>query len=406
MLKLYKLTLVVITTACFLQGCIDNSFDFFDQDYTYVKLYGGVGQNDVAGFYVTSQNEIYLATSTTDTAIQQTAMLYKLNSRGDVIWTRNVTNAPSPTFSSAITYTSNEEIVIAAHDVSIRTCYLTKYDRQGEVLWSYTYSSDTSEIIIKSIIETFNNQIIIAYDETLMSESITERIIIEKLDNQGNQVWSKKFELPQSTSLSCEKLLDLGIGQYAFVWNRMNGGDFDVQCTVINEEGGILWNRTLPLLTDNAQIRNDQQAADMVKFGNSLIIAGHSNRESITNAQIHLMQVSYLGQPIADIQLQLEWGGEDDETATSMLQPDLNHVVVGGSTRSDTNGEADMYLSKCNLNTGEVVWEENYGFTGNDRIVDIAQAKNGGFYACGTVTFENRQMICLIKTDAEGKVWE
>lgn len=88
----------------------------------------------------------------------------------------------------------------------------------------------------------------------------------------------------------------------------------------------------------------------------------------------------------------LEWeqtyGGTEDDRATSLSKTSDGGFVISGYSRSN-NGDVtgnegfyDYWLVKV-TSSGSLVWEKNFGFSGNDQAFHVFETTDGGFFATG-----------------------
>ena len=90
----------------------------------------------------------------------------------------------------------------------------------------------------------------------------------------------------------------------------------------------------------------------------------------------------------------LEWqktfGGSEDDSAASIIQTkDGGFAVLGYSKSSDTDvsvnaGSKDFWLIKLS-NSGNLLWEKTFGFSGADYGTTLLEAKDGGFLITGVL---------------------
>ena len=90
------------------------------------------------------------------------------------------------------------------------------------------------------------------------------------------------------------------------------------------------------------------------------------------------------------IEWQNNFGGSNDDRAADIIQTsDGNFAVLGYTRSSDLNvsvnaGSQDFWLIKIS-NTGNLLWEKTYGFSGADYGTTLLETKNGGFLLTGTL---------------------
>jgi hypothetical protein len=90
----------------------------------------------------------------------------------------------------------------------------------------------------------------------------------------------------------------------------------------------------------------------------------------------------------------LEWqktyGGSEDDSASAIIQTlDRSFIVLGYSKSSDLDvssnaGSKDFWLLKLS-NTGVIIWEKSFGFSGADYGTALFETKDGGFLITGVL---------------------
>ena len=76
------------------------------------------------------------------------------------------------------------------------------------------------------------------------------------------------------------------------------------------------------------------------------------------------------------------YGGDEDDQYTLIIQTSDGGYAVCGVTYSYTNGGADFLVYKLSA-SGTKLWRKNFGGTGKDYPVSIAQTSDGGFVVSG-----------------------
>lgn len=117
------------------------------------------------------------------------------------------------------------------------------------------------------------------------------------------------------------------------------------------------------------------------------------------------------------------YGGNDLDSATTLLINDEEQIVVGGRTNSGANGNkstsgygnSDFWIIKLNQN-GDKLWEKNYGGSQNDVLSKILELEDGYLLAgssdsgiSGNKTSENAGSndFWVLRLDTMGeKLWE
>ncbi len=91
------------------------------------------------------------------------------------------------------------------------------------------------------------------------------------------------------------------------------------------------------------------------------------------------------------------YGGSSDDRATKIINTSDGGLGVIGYTRSNdgdvslNNGFYDFWLLKLD-NSGNILWEKTFGFTGNDQGQSLIQTTDGGYFLAGFMDFDGRSV--------------
>ena len=86
------------------------------------------------------------------------------------------------------------------------------------------------------------------------------------------------------------------------------------------------------------------------------------------------------------------YGGTADDRGTDIIQTQDGGLAIVGFSRSndgdatDNAGFRDFWIVKLTT-SGDIQWEKNYGFAGNDEAYSIIQTTDGGYFVSGFLDF-------------------
>lgn len=125
-----------------------------------------------------------------------------------------------------------------------------------------------------------------------------------------------------------------------------------------------------------------------------------------------------------NISWERSYGGKEFEILNNLIITPDNSILIAGSSTSNkggnktenNNGNLDYWICKMN-DTGEILWQKNYGGSGFDLLDDIIYTSDGGFILAGTSSSkkeydkkeENKgnNDYWIIKTDSRGnEIWQ
>ncbi|MBG6133149.1 hypothetical protein IWQ47_004517 [Aquimarina sp. EL_43] len=190
---------------------------------------------------------------------------------------------------------------------------------------------------------------------------------------------------------------------------------------VISEEVSIAWEKSyggseidvanaLQLTVDGGYIIVGTSNSDDGDVG------GNNDADGYIGGDYWVIKLSSSGDLIWETNL----GGSSDEAANSIQQTTDGGYIIAGMTDSndqdisEDTSFADFWIVKLD-GLGNLVWETNYGGSGNEEATDIEQVSDGGFIVAGFTSSSNGDVgenfgsmdYWVMKLDVMGVlVWE
>ncbi len=78
-------------------------------------------------------------------------------------------------------------------------------------------------------------------------------------------------------------------------------------------------------------------------------------------------------------------------------------TTTGVATGNRGNGGKDLWLIRLDA-SGKILWNKNYGGSGDEVPSAVLTTPEGGFVICGSSTVANLKSIFLMKTDRNGEI--
>lgn len=340
--------------------------------------------------------------------------------------------------------------------------YLIRTDAAGEVLWEKTYGGEGYEEG-GTIFETNDGELMIAGCTTSFGAGGMDAYLI-KLDQKGNEIWSKTYGGPLDEMAAARQMADGGYilggnivdpndfvadpsaggyGGFAGrsniylartdsdgneLWSRAFGGENNVLIAsgVQTPDGGFLILATITYFPDSGDditlLKVDENgdevwsrtweegttnAYDLIltSDGNYLIAGSYSPPDDANRSKEDFL---FIKVDATGNELWTSTFGDPDmiDYGTVLAETlDGDYVAAGGTGRSLSSWDEDIALVKIDEN-GQLVWEQIIKTATHNMYGTILQHPDGGYVIAGT-TFRDRSFdIFMIKTDSEGHVTE
>ncbi|WP_010521340.1 hypothetical protein [Aquimarina agarivorans] len=128
---------------------------------------------------------------------------------------------------------------------------------------------------------------------------------------------------------------------------------------------------------------------DYILLGNTESIDGDVNRATGTQ-DFWVVKINAAGEIIWN----KTFGGTDDDRGESISKTSDGGFIVSGYSRStdgdvsNNKGSYDHWIIKLNAD-GDLVWENSFGFLGDDRAFSAIETSDGGFATAGFLDVDN-----------------
>ncbi len=247
-----------------------------------------------------------------------------------------------------------------------------------------------------------------------------EDVWILRLNSTGNILWAKCFGGADNESAEKIISVDGGFVVAGYTQStdgdlQLNQGDFDYWVFKIDGDGNLLWSKSF-----GGSLADWAYTASVADDGN-LLIAGSSFSAdgNITgNLGFYDFWVVKLSSD-GELLWAKNYGGPGEERAYHSLATPDGGCIITGTTLSNSGdvpgnkGSYDCWILRLDAN-GNVAWSKNYGGPQEDRAFGIAEADDGyliaGFTASPSGDVSNNYGIkdgWLIKLDDNGNlIWE
>lgn len=125
----------------------------------------------------------------------------------------------------------------------------------------------------------------------------------------------------------------------------------------------------------------DQQdnAFDAVVVGNAIYTFGSTSSAGNGKLDYYLIKLNQ----VVEIEFEKTFGGAKDEEGFGIIQTSDQHLLMVGSSRSNSQGGRDVYIVKSTLE-GEIVWETRFRGMADDIGYSIMETSGGEYCLIGT----------------------
>jgi len=277
------------------------------------------------------------------------------------------------------------------------------------------------------------------------------RIIMERIDMQGNLLWEKRHKVPRNSIFlgwadCCDSVVGGGfVTAGSFAGLDIPDARTQVRLMRYNADGDTLWTRTFGDSThywvgqqvkqtadggflivgytdatgyeDGMVIKTDPLGNEQwrhtyglggividgfissVQLGNGYIITGMSYPQ-MDNSEMLAVKVDATGNEIWT----RRWGGSfDDAAAFAGLCSDGNVVVASAIGYADDGESLNPYLAKLDTLNGATIWEREYGLPSYSKFLFAAkELPNTDLIACGVTYDGGQEQGLLLRTTANG----
>lgn len=311
------------------------------------------------------------------------AILVKINSLGDTIWTGKYNGSCSLPGNKAfsVKQTNSGEYVFTGVSCKGQTSnvYVTTIDSIGQLLnWGEIFGGYGvgNEIIVKR-----NGAIAVAGAAEEFDSSGINTISRGALLNYVSM--SSPFQITVGDTLgftsakSIKETKDNGI-----ILLTNDGYLFQ-----IDSNNTVVWsNKYFGCFEGN--FLNKTIDGGYIVTGSTIDTAGRN---------VYLLKVDSIG----NIIWEKSFGGLQDDYGFYTQETRDSGFVIVGKTFSFGNGSSDVYLIKTD-SLGNLLWSKTFGGLGDDEGISLKQTNDGGYMIVGTIFYASQNKLYLIKTDSSG----
>ena len=327
----------------------------------------------------------------------------KIDQNGDTIFSKNYGTYADDSPAGIIKAVDTGYIIIANTNDTNKTkggydIWLIKINNNGDTIWTRTYGG-TSDEFVNKIIRTNDNNYLLAIssksnDGYFNNNQGDYDAWIMKIDANGDSLWTKHYAGSlEDKAVGISNTNDNGY--IVSLRTKSNDGDFSVNygsndiCIMkIDDMANTQW-------TKHIGGSDYDYIYSIIEFQNNYYLFGNtlSNDSDIVNNHgvwdILALKLDNTG----NIVWQKCYGGTLNDVCRNAIEINNSFVIAGSSKSNDgdaTNnkGEADVWI--INIDTsGTILWQKNYGGTGNDEATQIIKTLGDNLMFCANTSSNN-----------------
>ncbi|MGB0149961.1 MAG: T9SS type A sorting domain-containing protein [Flavobacteriales bacterium] len=225
--------------------------------------------------------------------------------------------------------------------------------------------------------------------------------VVLKLDSSGELEWLNRYggseddSLDDVVALSDGSCIVVGSSESADGDLSSNHGAQDLWILKLTSDGEVVWS------VNYGGSNDDKAKALIMAQNNKIVVLGQSQSDDVDvsvnhgQSDVWLLTLSAEGM--------LEWektlGGSSHDAPSDVIQlADGGLMVLAGTESSDFDvsfnysGESgdgeDCWVVKLNQ-TGEIIWAQNFGGSGEDSPDQLIQSEDGNYIICGRTSSQD-----------------
>jgi Secretion system C-terminal sorting domain len=338
-------------------------------DVAWNKTFGGEDYDEANSVVLTNSGDVIAAGYTQSYGLGRwgNAFIFKADSNGDSVWTRNFGWDGIDVFADLVKSSDGMFVATGLTDTpnDFENIYLVKVDEDGNLQWEKNFGGPQKDVA-QSLTNSTDGGLII----TGVTKSFSvgeEDLFILKTTVNGDSLWFKTYGTTGNDGgYGISKTSDGGYiitGQYN--WS-------DMWLLKVDENGDTLWTKTF------GGINYDEGISVIETDDHGFIISGSTSSYGAGDLDVYVVKTDSSG----NFEWQKTYGGSGYDEGRRIIKRDNGYLVMG-STDSGVAGEFDYFIIWTDEN-GDTVQTKTYGDTGEDRCYDVISVGNDYFLIAGS----------------------
>jgi len=348
----------------------DKSVPTVEWNKTFGSVYGtNVLAMEDGGYVIVGSTGQWAQTRGPGGWSNQSTVLIKIDSKGNVIWTKNYTSFGY--INDAVATIDNGFAVLSG-----RT--LCKIDSQGILQWNKTYEAfpDKSAVSVRKAIQTSDNGFVIVGIGGGDKQYFYSEGRLVKTDSNGNLLWNKTYgKVTPAVYSDIYSVVETSDG-YVFAGSTdyRSAGQQDIWLVKINRVGDIQWEKRY------GESSGDECDSLIKSDDGGFVLGGFSASVG------RIIRVDSAG----NMQWSQNFNGAFPVDFTSIAQTKEGGYVFAGG-----NGDVGIIV-KCSA-SGRLQWSEKFAKGEEPYISSVAVADDGSYIFTGYKGFSEYRTIWAVK---------
>jgi len=338
-------------------------------DIVWDKLFGGEDYDEANSVVNTETGDFIVAGYTQSYGLGRwgNAYLFKADSDGDSVWTRNFGWDGIDVFADLVKSSDGKFVATGLTDTpnDFENIYLVKVDIDGNLIWEKNFGGSQKDVAL-SLTNADDGGLVI----TGVTKSFSvgeEDLFIFKTSVDGDSLWFKTYGTTGNDGgYGIAKSSDGGYiitGQYN--WS-------DLWLLKTDALGDTVWTKVF------GGTNYDEGISVIETEDKGFIISGSTSSFGAGELDVYVVKTDSLG----NFEWQKTYGGTGYDEGRRILIRDNGYLVMG-NTDSGISGEFNYFIIWTN-ETGDTVQTRTYGDAGEDRCYDVINVGQEYFLIAGS----------------------
>jgi len=338
-------------------------------DIIWNKMFGGEEYDEANSVVYTETGEFIVAGYTQSYGLGRwgNAFMFKADSNGDSVWTRNFGWDGNDVFADLVESSDGKFVATGLTDTenNFENIYLVKVDIDGNLQWEKNFGGPQKEVAL-SLTNADDGGLVI----TGVTKSFSvgeEDLFIFKTNVDGDSLWFKTYGTTGNDGgYGISKTSDGGyIISGIYNWS-------DLWLLKVDASGDTLWTKIL------GGANYDEGISVIETEDKGFIISGSTSSFGAGELDAYVVKTDSLG----NFQWQKTYGFAGYDEGRRILKRDNGYLVMG-STDSGISGEFNYFVVWTDEN-GDTVQTKIYGDSGEDRCFDVINVGYKYFLIAGS----------------------